>query len=61
MKTYKIENEEQEPVIKLEDGDRVIIPRYVKSFYHICCGCGLKHRVFIHQDKTKLVLNLNRL
>jgi len=62
-KTYFID-EDAKPtddyVINLKDGDRVIIARNVRTIYHTCCNCGVKHIIHTKTKKGKIILKFQR-
>ena len=46
--------------IELESGDGIEIGRDVKNLNHICCDCGLKHKIKVEWLEDSVILKFKR-
>ena len=47
--------------IQIYTGDGIEIGREVKNLNHICCGCGLGHKIKIDWKKDSVILKFKGL
>jgi len=47
--------------IQLESGDGIEIDRDIKNLSHICCNCGLKHKIKVEWLENSVILKFNGL
>ena len=46
--------------IQLEGGDGIEIDRDVQNLNHICCDCGLKHKIKVEWLENSVILKFKR-